>query len=341
MAASDHLQGVLFGPEVGGQPQTATQRIKARAPGTPQHEGAFSVRSSWENRGHTAFASKADTPSTTNDQHLKMFMTAHEITSRYQALDGDREEVEGYSYTRTDQKTWEPGSTGYGNTTGGREYRRAVRPMSGGKYGYVGRQRIQPDPYDHNQESDDELFDRKYEEASMSRSEYADMHGNEFNQRYQSPGGGTHGSDSAGRYKYRDTAGNTRADSRGNPQSGRYVGPSGNTNSNSGTYHAHEESWQPFEEKPDYSLAEHIEAHGVTEPVRLGQQFGSMGKPQIAGGHHRIAVMRQDNPHGLMPVIHDESIQGARDTHRRLRTGVSAFGGIRYKQGFADYGKYT
>lgn len=339
MAASDHLQGVLFGSEVGGQPQTATQRIKARAPGTPQHEGAFSLNRPG-NAAHRVFASKADTPSTTSDQHLKMFMTAHEITSRYQALDADREEVEGGSYTRTDQKTWEPGSTGYGDTSGGREYRRSVRPMSGGKYGYVGRQRIQSDPYDPPSESDDELFDRKYEEASMSRSEYADMHGGTFKQRYQSPGGGTHGSDSAGRYKYRDTAGNTRVDSRGNPQSGRYVGPSGNSDS-SGTYHAHEESWQPFDQKPDLSLAEHIEAHGVTEPVRLGQQFGSMGMPQIAGGHHRIAVMRQDNPHGLMPVIHDESIQGARDTHRRLRAGVSAFGGIRYKQGFADYGKYT
>jgi hypothetical protein len=41
---------------------------------------------------------------------------------------------------------------------------------------------------------------------------------------------------------------------------------------------------------------------------------GSHGKPQILGGHHRVAVMDQDRPNDLMPVMHFEDSLQARES---------------------------
>lgn len=46
----------------------------------------------------------------------------------------------------------------------------------------------------------------------------------------------------------------------------------------------------------DEGLAQGIIEHGVKKPVSLGQAVGSEGKPQIVGGHHRLAVMREESP---------------------------------------------
>lgn len=51
---------------------------------------------------------------------------------------------------------------------------------------------------------------------------------------------------------------------------------------------------------------------GVQTPVHLGQQFGSSDKPQVVGGHHRIASALDTRPNDLLPVIHHESIHSAR-----------------------------
>ena len=117
-------------------------------------------------------------------KQLPMFMSAREIRSQYQALDGDRE---------TDSDGW--------------------------------------------RESDDDLFDRKYEES------YATKHLN-----------------------------------------------------------------------GDY-LADHIAEHGVENPVSLQADplnTGSFDKPEILGGHHRIAVMETSRPDDLMPVEHYHSVGEAR-----------------------------
>ena len=49
-----------------------------------------------------------------------------------------------------------------------------------------------------------------------------------------------------------------------------------------------------------------IAQHGVIDPVHLGTKYGTEGKPQIVGGHHRIAVSMNVNPHRLIPVVHHE-----------------------------------
>ena len=41
---------------------------------------------------------------------------------------------------------------------------------------------------------------------------------------------------------------------------------------------------------------------------------GSHGKPQILGGHHRVAVMDQHRPNDLMPVMHFEDSLQARES---------------------------
>ena len=53
------------------------------------------------------------------------------------------------------------------------------------------------------------------------------------------------------------------------------------------------------------SLYEHVQQHGVQSPIPLGQHPSPRtGKPMIAGGQHRVAVMAHLNPDQLMPVTH-------------------------------------
>ena len=143
---------------------------------------------------------------------LPMFMSAREIRSQYQALDGDRLEYGEPEYVGTED--------GYITT---RSSNQSLKK-----------------PYLHHVrviESDDELFDRKYEEAS-------------------------------------------------------------------GTEHFN----------GDY-LTDHIKEHGIENPVSLQAdpwKTGSLGKPEILGGHHRIAVMETERPDELMPVEHYNSVAEAR-----------------------------
>jgi hypothetical protein len=64
----------------------------------------------------------------------------------------------------------------------------------------------------------------------------------------------------------------------------------------------------------DY-LADHIAEHGVENPVSLQAdpwKTGSLGKPAILAGHHRIAVMETSRPDELMHVEHYNSVAEAR-----------------------------
>jgi hypothetical protein len=62
------------------------------------------------------------------------------------------------------------------------------------------------------------------------------------------------------------------------------------------------------------SMYNSIKGGGVQSPVHLGSQFGSQGKPQVVGGHHRIAAQNDIDQDALMPVLHHESIRAARST---------------------------
>lgn len=54
------------------------------------------------------------------------------------------------------------------------------------------------------------------------------------------------------------------------------------------------------------SLTEALVEDGVKNPVSLQvpDARGEEGKPQVLGGHHRIAVMERHKPDALMPVEH-------------------------------------
>ena len=142
-----------------------------------------------------------------------MFMSAREIRSQYQALDGDRED-------------W--GIPGYvGENEDGYPTSRSSNPSKEKPYIH----------YEHHIEDDDDLFDRKYEEALIEKH----LNG-------------------------------------------------------------------------DY-LADHIAEHGIENPVSLQADpwvTGSLGKPAILAGHHRIAVMETERPDELMPVEHYNSVAHAR-----------------------------
>ena len=58
------------------------------------------------------------------------------------------------------------------------------------------------------------------------------------------------------------------------------------------------------------SLYEHVSKHGVENPISLQadhSRTGLLGKPEVFGGHHRLAVMSRIRPHALMPVEHFEN----------------------------------
>jgi hypothetical protein len=148
----------------------------------------------------------------TQFHQLPMFMSAREIRSQYQALDGDRTSS---------------GILGYVGTEDGYPTSRSSKPSKEKPYIH----------YELHTEDDDDLFDRKYEEAQTKKH----LNG-------------------------------------------------------------------------DY-LSDHIAKHGVENPVSLRAdpwETGSRGKPEILGGHHRIAVMETERPDELMPVEHYHSVAEAR-----------------------------
>jgi hypothetical protein len=57
-------------------------------------------------------------------------------------------------------------------------------------------------------------------------------------------------------------------------------------------------------EAEETGLATSIAQHGVQVPIALGQTESPSGRPSLAGGHHRVAVMAHLSPDQLLPVTH-------------------------------------
>lgn len=253
-------------------------------------------------------------------EQLKMFMTPREIEAGWQPLDGDRHDTE-YEVT------------GSSDTRAGEATRRSVktndepnvykgRDSQGYKYQ---RPSFDEPSYASREETDDELWDRKYDEAHVPREEYRQ----EVNW-------------SIGSGKFKDSKGNTQsqggrytAKSTGNYETrepavdemGRAVKTTGGRRLYENSYgdlthnpkrptSQREETWVEHDPHPDSdpnsSLANYIHENGIHSPIRLGRQVGSQGKPQIVGGHHRMAVARQHYPDTLIPVLHDTDIHAAK-----------------------------
>jgi hypothetical protein len=61
------------------------------------------------------------------------------------------------------------------------------------------------------------------------------------------------------------------------------------------------------------SLGASILRQGVHKPIFLQTDAGYRQKPEIVGGHHRVAVMAKHKPNELMPVTHEKSIYSAQE----------------------------
>lgn len=223
---------------------------------------------------------------------LLPYMTAREVHQRYQPLDADRIVNETGWNTNRPIKSGSVPTRGWGSTTGGsHEYRRQYRP-GGAKTQSVWMSQQKP-------ETDEELWGRKYEESTWSPSE-----------RYSEGAGGTPEN------AYLNTRGETTERSgtyrrvmrgSGNTATGQFPGMA--TPRSSQTY----EPFEPHEASPLADVAREKGTAGLG-PISLGSLGGpgSMGKPEVVGGHHRIAAMTMHAPNTLMPTAHFRDIQHAR-----------------------------
>lgn len=68
-------------------------------------------------------------------------------------------------------------------------------------------------------------------------------------------------------------------------------------------------------------LTKSIKQRGVEMPVMLSTETtGIYGKPNIAGGHHRVAVMANLNPDQLMPVMPVNNVLGAKSMEKEIES---------------------
>ena len=223
-------------------------------------------------------------------EQLKMFMTPREIVNKYQVLDADRQEYHGedarnYQRTGREERTggvgtgnmWDPGNIHY---------------AEGGSGDFI-RQPIQ--------ETDEQVFARKNEEAQYDAEYYGEMRGHALT-------GHTRDFDS-NREDLLERSSAPRMPS----QESSSAWDSWQMKVDSYVNRKQDQHYQRQAEEPE-SLHESIAQGGVQHPVHLGTQFGSQGKPQIVGGHHRIAAALDTRPDDLIPVIHHEDIYDAKQS---------------------------
>lgn len=73
------------------------------------------------------------------------------------------------------------------------------------------------------------------------------------------------------------------------------------------------------QEANESGLTESVKEHGVVYPVTLGDVPGMEGKPQITGGHHRIAAAEQVGGEQYVPVFHHHGlVEGAVTSLRQM-----------------------
>lgn len=141
---------------------------------------------------------------------------------------------------------------------------------------------------ENEMETDDELWDRKLEESQYSKRDYA-----------MDRGEGVTGTGTFVDRLYDRDSGPVRQ--------------TGHTE----TWEAKEESYVnrkigAWRESHEESLYDSIAKSGVRSPIRLGEAEGMMGKPEIVGGHHRLAAQTDLNQDQFVPVLHHEDIGEAR-----------------------------
>lgn len=226
-----------------------------------------------------------------------MFMSGKEIMDEYQPLDGDRHPVttEAPLSAQHTRPTAPPSGQGYpverrmgrgkqawGNTTGGDAYYRSA----GGTATKV---------VDNREEYDDELWDRKVSEAKLPPDEYDEAH-NGYQKNAPEMSDVQFGNSMPVRAKHEGT---WTFEERENSY---YVGKEMEQDIK---YEAKMDAYTD----PNNSLYNQIAREGVKKPISLNDpgnymRFGDSGKPQVAGGHHRLASQFDQDPEKLMPVLH-------------------------------------
>lgn len=231
-------------------------------------------------------------------RQLKMFMSGQEIMDEYQPLDGDRKSrdvmqelsrqhtrpqaVDGkVNYPVERQPAGAKGRYAWGNTTGGSVFERSE--------GGTARKLV-----DTREETDSEVWGRKLEETKLAPDEYDKAHWN-------ASAGGPEMSDIT------ITNPPVRAKHEGTwsfeeREHSYYVGKEMEQDAR---YEAKMEAYTD----PANSLYNKIKKEGVQKPVSLNDpgnksRFGDSGKPQVAGGHHRLSAQFDIDPQRLMPVLH-------------------------------------
>jgi hypothetical protein len=266
---------------------------------------------------------------------LKLFMTPREIEKEWQPLDGDRRDAYHITYGKSDTRA---GSSTYrarrtdGQSNFDRNDERTVTGAVTDSDGHKDMYSLYNRPGNHfpmertgssGLETDDEVWDRKYAEALDSPS--SGYNHDPKGPRYRKPGGES--TDAGGVWRQvTETGAKTRQPaSRGNgwyrqtsPVPGTAIKGAITLNSR----RRGSEAYVPFQEIPGsgdshHSMVDSIIGEGIKSPIRLGLQHGMNDKPQLLGGHHRMAVARQDTPDRLAPVLYDNDMDQARSTNTK------------------------
>jgi hypothetical protein len=226
---------------------------------------------------------------------FQMFMTPNEITRKYQVLDGDRQEA--YD-PRAGELTARSHRTDAGTNTALNTGRREQHARwHGGASQIEEYTHIRSDSY--APETDEQVLSRKLEESQMEPWEYREVHGGEAS---EGPGW------------------NTLAQRSSAPSGMKNPGKTGmgtgtrEERSEEANYYVEAKQQEHYEaEAYGPSLYDKIHSQGVQSPVHLAyEQFGSQGKLEILGGHHRLAAQQDIDPDQPIPVSHHATFHAAR-----------------------------
>lgn len=243
---------------------------------------------------------------------LQMLMSAREIMNQYQVLDGDRQHRED---DRAGMPTWRSHTTGGGtNPEIDTRERQWLAPMME-RHGTSLASQTHYRGGEHD-ETDEQVWERKTEEASLSPADYKAAREGSGAQ-VSVPGWDTMMARSSapkmGSSWEHGHRGYTSAQESHDLKAQSYM----------------DRRYDQIQQDAEYgpSLIDHLrETGGVEAPVRLGTEHGSQGKPEVIGGHHRIAAMGHINPDQLMPVVHDVNLWHARPRDpRNVTTSQRAY----------------
>lgn len=236
----------------------------------------------------------------TEAHQLPMFMSAREIQTQYQPLEGDRQSA-------YDWREGEP--TGRAFTTEGQ----ANAPIKSADRRWLERRGLESGHTHYRTEHDEtdaQVWDRKLNEAMLPHYEYREVHeGFGATGSAKTPGYETLMEHSSAPWGPRSSAGTGTWESH-QQKVDEWVGQ------------RQDEARMQRHEADQWSLHERLHAamqpggEGYTSVVHLGTggPHGQSDKPMVFGAHHRIASMADIDPDRLLPVLHHRQFSEARST---------------------------